>query len=45
MPDRHRERNASRATFTDPFRGVKMADYAYEKLAATKAAVIFLKGR
>ena len=28
-----------------PFQGVKMADYAYEKLGYTKAAVIFLKGK
>ncbi len=31
--------------FTDPFQGVKMADYAYEKLGYTKAAVIFMKGK
>ncbi len=36
--------NVFRATFTDPFQGVKMADYAYEKLGYTKAAVIFKKG-
>ena len=33
-----------RATFTDPFQGIKMADYAYQKLGYTKAAVIYLKG-
>ena len=33
-----------RATFTDPFQGIKMADYAYKKLGYTKAAVIFKKG-
>ena len=37
--------NVFRACFTDPFQGVKMADYAYEKLGYTKAAVIFLKGK
>ena len=36
--------NVFRATFTDPFQGIKMADYAYQKLAYTKAAVIFQKG-
>ena len=36
--------NVFRATFTDPFQGIKMADYAYEKLGYTKAAVIFKKG-
>ena len=36
--------NVFRACFTDPFQGVKMADYAYEKLGYTKAAVIFKKG-
>ena len=36
--------NVFRATFTDPFQGVKMADYAYQKLGYTKAAVIFKKG-
>ena len=36
--------NVFRACFTDPFQGVKMADYAYKKLGYTKAAVIFLKG-
>ena len=36
--------NVFRACFTDPFQGVKMADYAYQKLGYTKAAVIFLKG-
>ena len=33
--------NVFRACFTDPFQGVKMADYAYKKLGYTKAAVIF----
>ncbi len=33
--------NVFRACFTDPFQGVKMADYACEKLGYTKAAVIF----
>ena len=37
--------NVFRATFTDPFQGIKMADYAYQKLGYTKAAVIFLKGK
>ena len=37
--------NVFRTTFTDPFQGVKMADYAYQKLGYTKAAVIFLKGK
>ena len=32
--------NVFRATFTDPFQGIKMADYAYQKLGYTKAAVI-----
>ena len=36
--------NVFRATFTDPFQGIKMADYAYKKLGYTKAAVIFKKG-
>ena len=36
--------NVFRTTFTDPFQGVKMADYAFEKLGYTKAAVIFKKG-
>ena len=36
--------NVFRATFTDPFQGVHMADYAYEKLGYTEAAVIFEKG-
>ena len=36
--------NVFRATFTDPFQGVKMADYACQKLGYTKAAVIFKKG-
>ncbi len=36
--------NVFRATFTDPFQGVKMADYAFEKLGYTKAAVIYKKG-
>ena len=39
------DENVFRACFTDPFQGVKMADYAYEKLGYTKAAVIFLKGK
>ena len=28
--------NVFRATFTDPFQGIKMADYAYQKLGYTK---------
>ena len=36
--------NVFRATFTDPFQGIKMADYAYQKLGYAKAAVIYLKG-
>lgn len=36
--------NVFRTTFTDPYQGVKMADYATEKLGYTKAAVIFQKG-
>ena len=36
--------NVFRATFTDPFQGIKMADYVYQKLGYTKAAVIFKKG-
>lgn len=36
--------NVFRTTFTDPFQGKKMADYAYEKLGYRKAAVIFKKG-
>ena len=36
--------NVFRATFTDPFQGIKMADYAYQKLGYAKAAVIFQKG-
>ena len=36
--------NVFRATFTDPFQGIKMADYAHDKLGYTKAAIIFQKG-
>ncbi len=36
--------NVFRTTFTDPYQGIKMADYAYEKLGYRKAAVIFQKG-
>lgn len=36
--------NVFRATFTDPYQGIKMADYAYQKLGYRKAAVIFQKG-
>ena len=36
--------NVFRTTFTDPYQGVKMADYASEKLGYTKAAIIFQKG-
>ena len=36
--------NVFRATFTDPFQGIKMADYAYQKLGYTKAAVIYNEG-
>ncbi|MGN0707738.1 MAG: ABC transporter substrate-binding protein [Faecalibacterium sp.] len=36
--------NVFRTTFTDPYQGVKMADYAFQKLGYTKAAVIFKKG-
>lgn len=36
--------NVFRTTFTDPYQGTKMADYAYQKLGYTKAAVIFKKG-
>ena len=36
--------NVFRACFTDPFQGVKMADYAYQKLSYTEAAVIYKKG-
>ncbi len=36
--------NVFRATFTDPYQGVHMADYAYQKLGYTEAAVIYLKG-
>ena len=36
--------NVFRATFTDPFQGIKMADYACQKLGYTQAAVIYLKG-
>ena len=36
--------NVFRATFTDPFQGIKMAAYAYQKLGYTQAAVIYLKG-
>ena len=36
--------NVFRTTFTDPFQGVKMADYAYQKLGYTEAAVIYKKG-
>lgn len=36
--------NIFRATFTDPFQGVKMADYAFEKMGAKTAAVLYMKG-
>src|SRR5699024_10616131 len=36
--------NVFRTTFTDPYQGIKIADYAYEKLGYRKAAVIFQKG-
>ena len=36
--------NVFRTTFTDPFQGVKMADYATDKLGYTKAAVIYQTG-
>ncbi len=36
--------NVFRTTFTDPFQGVKMADYAADKLGYTKAAVIYQIG-
>lgn len=36
--------NVFRTTFTDPFQGVKMADYAAEKLGYKNAAIIFQKG-
>ena len=32
--------NVFRATFTDPYQGIHMADYAYQKLGYTEAAVI-----
>ena len=37
-------KNVFRTTFTDPFQGVKMADYAAEKLGYKTAAIIFQKG-
>ena len=36
--------NVFRTTFTDPFQGVKMADYATDKLGYTRAAVIYQIG-
>lgn len=36
--------NVFRACFTDPFQGTKMADYAYNKMGATTAAVIYQTG-
>ena len=36
--------NVFRSTFIDPFQGVKMADYAFEKMGVTTAAVLFMKG-
>ena len=36
--------NVFRTTFTDPFQGVKMGDYATDKLGYTKAAVIYQTG-
>ncbi len=36
--------NVFRTTFTDPFQGIRMADYAYDKLGFTKAAVIYQTG-
>lgn len=36
--------NAFRACFIDPFQGTKMADYAYNKMSATTAAVIYQTG-
>lgn len=36
--------NVYRATFIDPFQGIKMADYAVEKLGLTKVAVLYKTG-
>ena len=36
--------NVFRATFTDPFQGIKKGNKEYQKLGYTKAAVIFKKG-
>ena len=36
--------NVFRTTFTDPFQGVKMGDYATDKLGYTRAAVIYQTG-
>ena len=36
--------NVFRATFTDPFQGIKMADYAYQKLGYTKACLLYTSG-
>ena len=36
--------NVFRTTFTDPFQGVKMGDYATDKLGYTRAAVIYQIG-
>jgi branched-chain amino acid transport system substrate-binding protein len=35
--------NVFRSTFTDPYQGLKMADYAYEKLGFKNAAIIMNK--
>ena len=36
--------NVFRTTFTDPFQGIKMADYASDKLGFKKAGVIYQLG-
>ncbi len=36
--------NVFRTTFTDPFQGIKMADYATDKLGYARAAVIYQLG-
>ena len=43
-PDSEIRTNVFRSCFIDPFQGEKMAEYAYEKLGATTAAVIFETG-
>lgn len=44
MEDGEVRTNVFRACFIDPFQGEKMADYAYEKLNAKTAAILYQSG-